>query len=189
RHPSAGSTGIASRRGPDTSAGGTGGLPQGQALASEGSYAGPVTAPAPAPPPRTVPRAADAVLAAVVAVTLAGVITIQLAAAGLPPSPSAYLFAAGFGALQLLRRSVPVAMLVLSVLGTFAYYTLQLPTIGVALPVVAALYSTAERGLLRWAIGAGVLVFTVSLLFRLRDDPQPLGYLLGTDAITNIALI
>ncbi|WP_157236028.1 sensor histidine kinase [Brachybacterium sp. P6-10-X1] len=148
-----------------------------------------MTAPASASPERAAPRAADVVLALGVALALAGVITIQQAASGAPPSPLAYLFAAGFGALQLLRRSVPVAMLVLSVLATFAYYTLQLPTIGVALPVVAALYSTAERGLLRWAIGAGTVVFTVSLLFRLRDDPQPLGSLLGTDAVTNLALI
>ncbi|MBP2381616.1 sensor histidine kinase [Brachybacterium sacelli] len=148
-----------------------------------------MTVPAPTPPERTSPRTFDVVLALVVALALAGVVTIQQAAAGENPDPLAYLFAAGFGALQLLRRSLPVAMLVLSVLGTFAYYTLQLPTIGVALPVVAALYSAAERGLLRWAISGGAVVFTVALAFRLRDDPQPLGYLLGSDAVTNLALI
>lgn len=129
------------------------------------------------------------VLAAAVAVLLSAIITLSQAGAGSAPSLAAYLFAAGFGALQLLRRSHPIPMLVLSALGTFAYYTLDLPTIGVALPVVAALFSAAEQGLLRWSAGTGAAVFVVALGFRLRDDPQPLGYLLGTDALTNLALI
>lgn len=135
------------------------------------------------------PRIHDGVLALAVAVVLSAIITIAQAGTDQAPQLLAHVFAAGFGAILLLRRALPVAVLVLSVLGTFAYYTLDLPTIGVALPVVAALYSAAERGLLRWAIGAGAVLFTVALLFRLRDDPQPLGYLLGTDAVTNIALI
>ncbi|RCS65616.1 MULTISPECIES: sensor histidine kinase [Brachybacterium] len=134
-------------------------------------------------------RAGDVVLAGSVAVLLSAVITVSQAGTGTAPSPIAYLFAVGFGALQLLRRPLPVAMLVLSALGTFAYYTLDLPTIGVALPVVAALFSAAEQGVLRWSIGTGAVVFAVALGFRLRDDPQPLGYLLGTDALTNLALI
>lgn len=128
-------------------------------------------------------------LALAVAGVLSAVITITQAGVDHAPQPLAYVFAAGFGAILLLRRALPVPVLVLSVLGTFAYYTLDLPTIGVAVPVVAALFSAAERGLLRWAIGAGAVMFTVALLFRLRDDPQPPGYLLGTDAVTNIALI
>lgn len=111
------------------------------------------------------------------------------AGTGAPPKVTAYLFTAGFGAILLLRRHMPGAVVVLSVLGTFAYYTLGYPPIGVALPVVAALYSAAEAGLLRWAVGAGAVVFTVSLYFRLRDDPQPTGYLLGTDSVSNAALI
>lgn len=89
----------------------------------------------------------------------------------------------------LLRRAMPLAVIVLSILGTFAYYTLGLPAIGVALPVAAALYSTAERGRLRTSIISGAVVFLVSLAFRLRDDPQPVGYLLGPDAALNIAVI
>ncbi|MDO5633827.1 MAG: hypothetical protein Q4G34_02990 [Micrococcus sp.] len=49
---------------------------------------------------------------------------------------------------MLLRRSLPHAVLALSVLGMFAYYNLDYPPIGVAVPVVAALFSTAEAGLL-----------------------------------------
>lgn len=140
-------------------------------------------------PARSAPRAGDVVLAVVVAALLSAMITISQAGEGLTVRPVAYLFAAGFGVVLLLRRSLPIPMLVLSVLGTFAYYTLELPTIGVALPVAAALYCAAEQGVMRWAIGAGTTVFAVALLYRVRDDPQPLGYLLGTDAVTNIALI
>ncbi|WP_114854442.1 sensor histidine kinase [Brachybacterium sp. YJGR34] len=142
-----------------------------------------------AAPPRRAPWVRDAALALAVAAVLGAVITIARAAEQLPPQPLALAFAAGFGAILLLRRHRPVTVLVLSVLGTFAYYTLQLPTIGVALPVVAALYSAAEQGRLRWAIGAGGVVFAVAMYFRVRDDPQPMGQLLGTDAVMNLGLI
>ncbi|MGP9538029.1 sensor histidine kinase [Brachybacterium sp. AOP43-C2-M15] len=143
---------------------------------------------APLLPTRRAPWVMDAVLAVAVAVVLAVVVTISQAAEGLPASPLALVFVAGFGAVLLLRRRLPVAVLVLSALGTFAYYTLDLPTIGVALPVVAALFSAAEQGRLRWAIGVGAVVVAVAMAFRVRDDPQPLGILLGTDAMTNLAL-
>lgn len=134
-------------------------------------------------------RVVDALLAVTVAVVLATVMTLSETVRGAVPGVPAYLFAAGFGAVLLLRRRLPVVTLVLSVLGVFVYYMLELPTIGVAVPVVAALFSAAEAGLLRWAVGAGAVVFAVSLHFRLRDDPQPVGYLLGYDAVANLALI
>lgn len=135
------------------------------------------------------PTLGDTALAAAVAVVLAGVIALSGVGSGTSPGAAAYLFAAGFGAVLLLRRAMPLAVIVLSILGTFAYYTLNLPAIGVALPVAAALYSTAERGRLRTSVISGAVVFLVSLAFRLRDDPQPVGYLLGTDAALNIAVI
>lgn len=135
------------------------------------------------------PGAGDLVLALAVTVVLAAVVTIATAAAGAPVSPLAYVFAAGFGAVLLVRRRVPVVVLVVSVLGTFVYYTLGLPTIGVALPVVAAVFSAAERGRLRAAVLAAAVVLVVAMLFRVRDDPQPLASLLGSDAVTNAALL
>lgn len=143
----------------------------------------------PADGDRIPPWVADLALAGAVALALFVLITLSAADGGRTAGPLPYVFAIGFGAALLLRRKMPRAMLTLSVLGTFAYYTLDLPTIGVALPVVAALYSAAERGLLRWSALAGAVMFVVALLFRLRDDPQPLGVLLGTDAAANIALI
>lgn len=138
---------------------------------------------------RVPPWAMDALLAAAVTAVLSSMIWASGIGTGTTPGPLAYVFAVGFGAVLLLRRHMPVAVLVVSVLGTFAYYTLDLPTIGVALPVVAALYSAAEAGLFRWAAAMGATVFLVALFFRLRDDPQPTGYVLGTDAVANLALI
>lgn len=154
------------------------------------SYAGPVTTPQRQPRPGPfAPWLLDLLLALAVAVVLSIIIALSEAGTGARPNLLAYVFAAGFGAVLILRRRLPVAVLVLSVLGTFAYYTLGYPPIGVALPVVVALYSAAELGLLSWAVGSGAVVFGVSLYFRLRDDPHPLGYLLGTDALSNLALI
>ncbi|ATG55771.1 two-component sensor histidine kinase [Brachybacterium ginsengisoli] len=138
---------------------------------------------------RSAPWVGDVVLALAVAVLLSAVLTVSQAAGGLPPSPWAYLVVTGVGALLLARRRAPVVVLALSVLGTFVYYSLELPAIGVALPVVAALYSAAEQGRTRWAVAGGAVMFLVALVFRLRDDPQPLGTLLGTDAATNLGLL
>ena len=100
----------------------------------------------------------------------------------------AYLFAVALGALLLLRRSMPRTVLVLSVLVMFAYYTRDYPPIGVAVPVVAALYSVAEAGRMLWATIAALLVFAISLVFRIRDDIEPLGILLGYESVSNLAL-
>lgn len=135
------------------------------------------------------PWVVDALLATAVTVVLSAIVALSQAAAEEPPNILAYVFTLGFGAVLLLRRSMPIPVLLLSVLGTFGYYILDLPPIGVALPVVAALFSAAEVGLTRWAVGAGASVFAVSLYFRLRDEPPPLGYLLGYDTVSNIALI
>ena len=116
-------------------------------------------------------RTGDALLALGVWLVLC-VIAIVQASAGEAPSALAHLFAAGLGAVLLARRRLPVTVLVLSALGTFAYYTLGLPTIGIALPVAGATFSAAEQGRTRWAVGTGTVVLSVSLLFRLRDDPS-----------------
>lgn len=102
--------------------------------------------------------------------------------------PVAYLFAVGFGALMLARRRFPVLMLVTTVLGVFAYYILDFPQIGVAVPVVAALYAATDAGRMVWAIGAGVVVFSVSMFFRVLDG-TPIRLLIGYETVSNLALI
>ncbi|WP_158685521.1 sensor histidine kinase [Microbacterium halophytorum] len=140
-------------------------------------------------PDRAASPVVDGLLAAGTAVVLSAVIALSQAAATAQPAPLAYLFACGFGAVLLLRRSAPVLVLIVSALGTFGYYVLDLPPIGVALPVVAALFSAAEVGVTRWAVGAGAVVFAVSLYFRLRDAAPPLSGFVVYDAVSDLALI
>lgn len=99
----------------------------------------------------------------------------------------AFLFAAGFGALLLLRHTFPVAMLVVSVLAVFTYYAADYPPIGMAVPVVGAFYAAAERGRVLVASLAGAVLLAVSLSFRADDGETSV--VLAYDLITNVALI
>lgn len=99
----------------------------------------------------------------------------------------AYLFAAGFGALLLLRNKFPVAVLVIAVLGVFVYYAVGYPPIGMAVPVVGAFYGAAERGRVVFATVAGMVLLAVSLHFRIDDGET--SAVLAYDVITNVALI
>ncbi|HIW90650.1 MAG TPA: sensor histidine kinase [Candidatus Corynebacterium avicola] len=139
--------------------------------------------------PNVPPWVVDVTMAVAVATVLISVVALSQVGAEHKPTLASYLYVATFGLVLLVRRQLPRVVLTVSVLGTFAYYVLQYPPIGVALPVAGALFSTAERGRLRWAVGGGAAVFVVSLYFRLRDDPQPVGYLLGTESVSTLALI
>jgi len=137
--------------------------------------------------PEVDPRVVDAVLAAGMALAVAVVVAADLEGTG-RAGPPAYLFAAGFGALMLLRRRLPVVVLALTVLGIFVYYIFGFPPIGIALPAVAALYSAAELGRTWWAVGAGAVLVVVSAYFRIAEG-QPTSYLYSYELITNVALI
>ncbi len=128
-------------------------------------------------------------MAVVVALVLVSIVALSRVGTDHRPDPGAFIFVTGFGGVLLARRRFPLIVLWLSVVGTFAYYSLEYPPIGVALPVAGALFSTAERGWASWSTTGGGVVFVVSLAFRVRDDPQPLGYLLGTESVSTLALI
>lgn len=129
----------------------------------------------------------DAVLAVAMTLAIAVVIAADFDGPG-TAGPVAYAFAAGFGVLVAIRRRAPRTMLVLTVLGVFAYYALGLPVIGTALPAVAALYSAAELGLTAWAVASGTVLVVVSAYFRV-EEGQPLTYLYGYELVTNVALV
>jgi signal transduction histidine kinase len=129
----------------------------------------------------------DLVLAVLVSMALALIIATAPGGVG-DAEPFAFVFAVGLGALMLLRRRLPRAVLVLSSLGVFAYYTLDYPPIGIAVPLFAALFSAAEAGLLAWPILTALVVYAVSTLFRLRDGDEAVGTLLGYESVSNLAL-
>ncbi len=124
-----------------------------------------------------------------IAVTLVITLVMSTDQGGrLNPDAVAYGFAIGFGALMLLRRRYPVAVLVATMFLLFAYYTLGYPAIGLAVPVAAALYSAAERGHIGAAVVVSFLLLSVSTHFRLRDG-ESAAYLLGYESVTTIALL
>ena len=129
----------------------------------------------------------DALFGAAVALSLALIIATSADPAR-PPNLLAYVFALGFGALLMLRRSMPRTVLVLSALGIFAYYALDYPAIGVAIPLMAALFSSAEAGLMGWSIGVALIVFVVSMFYRVLDGGEALGFILGYETVSNVAL-
>lgn len=108
----------------------------------------------------------------VLALMVTGVLVLMISAnygGEIEADALAYLWAAGLGALMLVRRSYPVLVLALSVLGLFAYYVAGYPAVGISVPVAAALFSASEAGRLRWSVGAGLVVVGVSVSFRLAE--------------------
>jgi len=79
-------------------------------------------------------------------------------------------------------------VLSLSALATFAYYTLDYPQIGVAVPIVGALLSAAQAGLVLWPVITALGVYAVSTYFRIRDGVEPFGTLIGYESVSNLAL-
>lgn len=102
--------------------------------------------------------------------------------------PVAYLWAVGLGLLMLVRRSLPVLVLALTVLGFFSYYIAGFPAIGVAVPIAAAVYSAAEAGRMTAALVASLLVLGVSTAFRLLAG-QSAAYVVGYELVGHAALI
>lgn len=141
---------------------------------------------APRAPASPSPWVTDVVLALATALVIAVVIAADTEGVG-GTGPAAYLFAVGLGALVLLRRRAPRAMLVATFLGVCTYYALGFAPIGMVLPAVAALYSAAERGRTGWAVGTGGVLVAVATYFRAVDD-DPSAYLTAYDLVTNIAL-
>jgi signal transduction histidine kinase len=131
-------------------------------------------------------RRLDAGLGITTAAVVATAVTANVRGDG--TAPVAYLFAAGFGALMLVRRSQPVLALVASGIGLLGYYALGLPPIGLALPVGAALYSAAEAGRLRWAIGTATALIVISSAARTLGGEDP-AYLYAYELPTTVAVM
>ncbi len=83
----------------------------------------------------------------------------------------------------------PVGVLVATALVICAYYTLDLPVIGLALPVSVALYSAAVAGLgLGWAVGVAAALVVASTYFRLAEGDD-VRYVVGYELATTVALM
>ena len=128
--------------------------------------------------PAVDPRLSDAALALAVALVLAVVIAADPAG---QVAVDAYVFAGAFGAVLLLRRRFSRIVLVATVLGIFAYYTLDLPPVGMVLPAIGALFSGAEQRRTGWTIGSASVLVGVAIFFRLSES--------ATDPLTGYSLV
>lgn len=137
--------------------------------------------------PGTTPVMTDLLLAAGVAGALAVVVSANQADSG-PTDTRAYAWAVGLGALMLVRRQLPVLVLVLTGLGFFSYYAAGFPAIGVAVPIAAAVFSAAESGHLRAATVTAAAVVVASTAYRVLDG-QDAAYVVGYELVSHVALL
>jgi signal transduction histidine kinase len=135
----------------------------------------------------TSPALVDGLLGYAVAMAV-GVAVFTSASDGLAELWPAYAFALGFGLVLLIRRRHPVLVLLLTSLGISAYYALQYPPIGLALPIAAALFSAAEAGHLRVGIIVSTVLVALSLYFQIVSG-QDVGQLLGYELPPVVALM
>ncbi|WP_024875788.1 sensor histidine kinase [Saccharomonospora piscinae] len=140
---------------------------------------------------RTYGRLSGRVVDALLAATVFGVVAVAIAAdlgGTRGPEPAAFLFAGGLGALMFVRRAHPVLTLAATVAGIIAYYMADYPPIGLAVPVAAALYSTAEAGRARVALLVAAALLVVTTSFRLAEGDDP-AYLFGFEFATTVGLM
>ncbi|GAA3052179.1 MULTISPECIES: sensor histidine kinase [Actinomycetes] len=135
----------------------------------------------------TRPQGLDIAMALAVTATLSIMISADQAG-DRAPDVLAYLWAAGLGALMLVRRSHPLLVLWLTVLGLFAYYSIGYPVVGLSVPTAAALFSAAEQRGPRWPALAAVVLLLVSYTARLLQGQDPV-QILGYEAAGHVALM
>jgi signal transduction histidine kinase len=100
----------------------------------------------------------------------------------------AYGFAVVFGLLMLVRRTWPMAVLLVTSLLLIAYYVVDLPVIGLAIPVAAALYSAASYGRTPWVVAAAAALVVVSTVARVLEG-QDIAFLLGYELASTAAVM
>ena len=104
----------------------------------------------------------------------------------------AFAFAVGFGALLLLARRWPLPVLLITAAGIVVYYVLDLPPIGLAAPIAAALYVAADRGRVLWALVVAGSLLGASVAVRLAEGDDAaivLGLDLGSEAALMLAVV
>lgn len=129
----------------------------------------------------------DAVIGAVVTLVVVAAMAADIDG-GREPDIGAYLFAAGLGLLMLVRRRQPGLALIATLVGITGYYMAGYPVIGLAVPIAAALYSAAEQGRLRLAVGVALVALVGSTVYRLFDGDS-VDYLLGFEAASSVAVM
>lgn len=124
----------------------------------------------------------------VVLIVVGTAITANVGTDTAQPGVAAYSFGALLAMLMFVRRRWPVATLVVTAVALLGYYTLSFPPVGLAVPVAAALYSAAEQGRVRWAVGTAGALLAISTVVRIAEGDDP-GYVLGFEVVTSVLLM
>ena len=135
------------------------------------------------------PRTVDLLLAAGVAAATTVILATDGGRSEGHASPFAFVYVVGLGALMLVRRRWPLGTGYATFAALSLYYGLDYPPIGLAVPVSAALYSLAEAGYLRSAIGLVLGGLAVSSGFRLAEGGEDVGHVLGYELVSAAALM
>ncbi|SCK28079.1 sensor histidine kinase [Streptomyces sp. WMMB 322] len=136
------------------------------------------------------PTRTDAILAAATFCLVAAAAATSHAAPA--RAALAYGFALGLGVLILCCRRWPVPVLLVTAAGILGYYVADLPPVGLAAPIAAVLYVSAERGRVGPAAVVGGSLLAVSIPARLieGDDPSVVvGLELGSEAVLMVAVV
>jgi hypothetical protein len=111
------------------------------------------------------------------AVAVAVAVTIAIRVAQEPGARAtdllAYALGWTVGAVLLVRRRWPLAVLVASVTALQVYYLLNYPGMSAAVPLAVALYTAGAAGYLRWALLVAAWFVAGPIVFRLFVDPEP----------------
>jgi signal transduction histidine kinase len=137
-------------------------------------------------PGHLTPRAIDVLLAIGVAAVLSVVLSASRSTG--PGSPLLYLWSLAFGAPMLVRRQLPLAVLLFTAMGYFAYYATGSPPIGVAVPIAAAVFSAAEAGLVISAAAVSLALLVISTVYRVLGGQDP-GYVIGYELAGHVLLL
>lgn len=142
-----------------------------------------------APWRRLPPAAVDGVVAAVVA----GVMSLVIDTASDPgveraPDPVAYLLGLAIGAVLVVRRRRPLAVLAATAALLFTYYALGYPGFEPALPLAVALYTAAAAGHPWWAAAVAAFFGGAEVIVRGIRQAEPVLHLL-TALVQEAALL
>ncbi|RSM76779.1 sensor histidine kinase [Kibdelosporangium aridum] len=113
----------------------------------------------------------------VLALAVAGAVTIAIQVAGEPierrPDFLAFALGCSMGAVLVLRRRWPLAVLFTTLAILMTYYFLDYPGLAPAIPLSAALFSAASAGRFRWAMLVAAALVAGGLVARLIEFDMP----------------
>jgi signal transduction histidine kinase len=131
----------------------------------------------------------DIGLAAVVAVAISITIAASEESGSKDPDTFAYALAVAIAAPLLVRRRWPLAVFLASVALLIVYHVADYPAIGIAVPLVPALYTAAEAGHVRTVavVMAGLELWALG--WRMLAEDESLVSAVGTQTLFEVSLV